>query len=232
MPSPTARGGYGDCIMPAEVVRRYKTMRHRRSDAPGVPELRPGRRQSAVVRPRPEMQPHIAAGLLFGQQSRRRHRLVRHLSGRRGAAAHVMGRLELVGRASPICAQWSKPHQPVWTAIETTHINNPSRRPTAQDVRSEVWMALIHGAERHLLLRARVEAELPRGRRVPLSRGGRGDHAPQCADPAAGTGAQQPDACRIAFGSTVPVAIATMVKQHAGDTYVFAVNMDELRRPG
>jgi hypothetical protein len=34
----------------------------------------------------------------------------------------------------------------VWCAIECTHINNPNVKPTPQQVRAEVWMALVGGA--------------------------------------------------------------------------------------
>lgn len=43
--------------------------------------------------------------------------------------------------------QWSNRHQAVWTDIETTTIAaNTSSGPTPAQTRSEVWLALIHGA--------------------------------------------------------------------------------------
>jgi hypothetical protein len=42
--------------------------------------------------------------------------------------------------------RWTNDRKGVWCCIETTRINNPDRGPTPQEVRSEVWMALIHGA--------------------------------------------------------------------------------------
>lgn len=42
---------------------------------------------------------------------------------------------------------WSSTPKPVWTWIETTKINGSSnRKPTPEEVKAEVWMAIIHGA--------------------------------------------------------------------------------------
>ena len=41
---------------------------------------------------------------------------------------------------------WSGGEKPVWSWIETTHINSHDSKPTPSQVKSEVWMALIHGA--------------------------------------------------------------------------------------
>jgi hypothetical protein len=41
--------------------------------------------------------------------------------------------------------RWSEDGKPVWCWIETTHINSTSR-PTPDQVKAEVWMAIIHGA--------------------------------------------------------------------------------------
>jgi hypothetical protein len=43
---------------------------------------------------------------------------------------------------------WSNHSKPVWCWIETTRISKQGeRKPTAQEVKSEVWMALIHGVK-------------------------------------------------------------------------------------
>ena len=36
--------------------------------------------------------------------------------------------------------------KPIWTAIECTHIDNATVKPTPQQVKSEIWMAVIFGA--------------------------------------------------------------------------------------
>lgn len=48
--------------------------------------------------------------------------------------------------------EWSNNKKPVWCWIETTNIrakstDNGDRKPTPAEVKSEVWMALVHGAK-------------------------------------------------------------------------------------
>ena len=58
----------------------------------------------------------------------------------------VAGRLEFVARGVERLAGWTHGQKPVWTCIECTHIGNPDAKATPQQVRAEVWMALIRGA--------------------------------------------------------------------------------------
>jgi len=58
----------------------------------------------------------------------------------------VKGKLEYVARGVVNLVKRATEGQSVWTAIETTALD-PPRRPTAAEVRAEVWMALIHGAK-------------------------------------------------------------------------------------
>ncbi len=57
----------------------------------------------------------------------------------------VKGKLEYVARGVTNLVKRATDRQSVWTAIETTALD-PNRRPTAAEVRAEVWMALTHGA--------------------------------------------------------------------------------------
>ena len=57
----------------------------------------------------------------------------------------VKGKLEYVARGVTNLVKRAFPGQSVWMALETTALD-PSRRPSAGEVRAEVWMALIHGA--------------------------------------------------------------------------------------
>ena len=60
--------------------------------------------------------------------------------------AEVAGKLEFVARGVERLVQWTRGEKTVWNCIECTHISNPQVRPTPQQVRAEVWMALIHGS--------------------------------------------------------------------------------------
>lgn len=42
--------------------------------------------------------------------------------------------------------KWSQGKKPVWNCIECTRINHPERKATPEQVRAQVWMALIHGS--------------------------------------------------------------------------------------
>jgi hypothetical protein len=58
----------------------------------------------------------------------------------------ISGKLEFVARGVERLRGWAGPGRPVWNCIECTHISNPPRKATPQQVRSEVWMSLIHGS--------------------------------------------------------------------------------------
>jgi hypothetical protein len=57
----------------------------------------------------------------------------------------VKGKLEYVAQGVANLVKRAKPGQRVWTAIETTALD-PARPVKPEELRAEVWMALIHGA--------------------------------------------------------------------------------------
>jgi len=58
----------------------------------------------------------------------------------------VAGNLWFVARGVERLRQWTEGQKPVWACIECTRIGETGRKPTPSEVRTEVWMALIHGA--------------------------------------------------------------------------------------
>jgi hypothetical protein len=60
--------------------------------------------------------------------------------------AHVKGRLEYVAEGVTNLVKRTVPGQSVWTTIETTALD-PARPIKQAEVRAEVWMALIRGAQ-------------------------------------------------------------------------------------
>ncbi len=58
----------------------------------------------------------------------------------------VAGKLEFVARGVGRLVGWAGPTRTVWNCIECTRISNPNTKPTPAQVRSEVWMSLIHGS--------------------------------------------------------------------------------------
>src|SRR5688572_5878776 len=60
----------------------------------------------------------------------------------------VEGQLWYVAKGINNLQEWSDHKKPAWCWIETTRIGEKAKRkPTPAEVRSEVWMALIHGAK-------------------------------------------------------------------------------------
>lgn len=56
------------------------------------------------------------------------------------------GWLWLVGRGLDRLHQWGRRRKVVWNALECTQISAPGHKATPGQVRSEVWMSLIHGS--------------------------------------------------------------------------------------
>jgi hypothetical protein len=61
--------------------------------------------------------------------------------------ADVKGKLEFVGRGVSRLRECTRGQKPIWACIETGHIDNADVRPTPQQVRTEVWMAIACGAD-------------------------------------------------------------------------------------
>jgi hypothetical protein len=218
--------GYGDCIMPEEVVRQYQEMRAMDPTRPVFLNF-----GQAVANPQ-----WFGRGRKCSKISPETY----YTAASRGAdivsfdvypaaeerQAHVMGRLELVGRGVANLARWSAPGRPVWSAIETTHINHPSRRPLPHEVRSEVWMALVNGASGIFYF---VHEWKPSFREDALFR------YPDTVQEIGRINAQIAALAPVLNSPTLagrvrveaPVEIATMVKRHGDAHYLFAVNMEK-----
>ena len=59
--------------------------------------------------------------------------------------SRIAGKLEYVPRGVDRLIQWGNGAVQTWNRIECTHIGNPDRKATPDQVRAEVWMSLIHG---------------------------------------------------------------------------------------
>jgi hypothetical protein len=142
------------------------------------------------------------------------------------ATPQVKGKLEYVARGVNNLIKRAADGQSVWMALETTALD-PARRPTAAEVRAEVWMALIHGATGifyfvhefkpsfrgdAIFRYPEIVAEVVRTNRLITSL------APVLKSPSI-SGA-------IAVSSPSP--IATLVKVFENTTYIFAVAMQKI----
>lgn len=220
---PNGRGGYGDCIAPEEVVRRYQDIRA--ADATRPVLLNFGQ---AVANPRwfgrGDKCGRIAPEAYYTPASRGADIVSFDIyPAAEERQTHVMGKLELVGQGVANLKRWAKPGQPVWSAIETTHINHPLRRPMPAEIRSEVWMALIHGASGIFYF---AHEWKPNFREDAVFR--YPDNVQEITRVNAQIKALAPVLNSPSLADRVrveaPVAIATLVKRHADADYVFAVN--------
>ena len=62
----------------------------------------------------------------------------------------VAGKLEYVAKGVQRLREWTRGEKTgektVWNCIECTRISNPDKKATPEQIRSEVWMSIIHGS--------------------------------------------------------------------------------------
>ena len=134
--------GYGPPILPEKIVRDYERMRAADPTRPVLLNLGQGVAWDnyigrGVRRNHPEDYPEYVEGCDIASFDIY-------------PAVHdkpeVAGKLEFVARGVERLVQWTRGEKTVWNCIECTHISNPQSKATPQQVRAEVWMALIHGS--------------------------------------------------------------------------------------
>ena len=139
----------------------------------------------------------------------------------------VTGKLEFVARGVDRLREWGKGQRIVWNCIECTRISNVNIKPTPAQVRSEVWMALIHGSKgliyfSHQFKPTFIEAGLLADEEMSKGVGEINrqirELAPVLNSPS------QPGAVRVT-SSDDKVPIDVMTKRTKNATYVFAVSM-------
>jgi hypothetical protein len=139
----------------------------------------------------------------------------------------IAGKLWYVPKGVDRLRRWTGGRKDVWCCIETTRIDNVDRKPTPEQVRSEVWMALIHGANgliyfahqfKPKFIEAGLLADEEMARVVAALNRQIHELAPVLNSPDVAGGAS-------VASSDERVPIDLMVKRHAGRTYLFAVAM-------
>lgn len=215
--------GYGPPILPEKVVEDYKKIRAADPSRPVLLNLGQGVAWDnwhgrGVRTNHPEDYPKYIEGcdiVSFDIYP------VTHSS------PEVAGKLEYVARGVERLVKWTAERQGVWNCIECAHISNPTQKPTPRQVRSEVWMALIHGSqgliyfvheweptfnEAALLADAEMlEAVTQINRRI-------GQLASVLNGPTMSEGIE-------VVSDRPEVPVAAMMKRYEGKTYVFAVAM-------
>ena len=144
--------------------------------------------------------------------------------------ATVHGNLEFVGQGVANLVEWSGGEKIVWNFIETTHINHPTVRPTASQIKTEVWMSIIHGSMGIMYF---VHEWEPSFREDGIFR------YPNVVQGVREINAQVASLAPVLNSPTVEegadveaaVPIARMVKEYDGSTYLFAVAMRNQAAP-
>lgn len=139
----------------------------------------------------------------------------------------IAGNLWYVPKGVERLRRWTDNKKPVWSCIETTRISNVHRKPTPAQVRTEVWMALIHGAKgliyfahefKPRFIEAGLLADAEMAREVTAINRQIHELAPTLNGPEAND--------RIQIRSSNPdVPIATLAKRGPNGLCVFAVAM-------
>lgn len=139
----------------------------------------------------------------------------------------VAGKLEFVGRGVERLRKWAGPDRTVWNCIEAARISNVETKPTADQVRSEVWMSIIHGSQGIIYFVHQFEPNF--------------SEASLLEDPELLAGVTRINAqvqelaqvlnspaleSRVSVRSENNLPVATMMKQYLGTNYLFAVGME------
>jgi len=123
-------------------------------------------------------------------------------------------------------AGWTGGRKPVWSCIECTHIGNPEACATPQQVRAEVWMALVRGARGLIYF---VHQFKPRFREAALL------DDPAMLEAVTGINRQIRELAPVLNGPNltdslitragIQGTVAAVLKRHEGVSYVFGVNL-------
>jgi hypothetical protein len=217
--------GYGPPVPPERIVASYRRIRQADPDRPVVLNLGQGVAWDGwhgrgVRTKHPEDYPEYVKGCDIASFD---------IYPASHEKPEVVGKLWYVPQGVDRLRRWTEGRKDVWCCIETTRIDNVDRKPTPQQVRSEVWMALIHGAGgiiyfahqfKPTFIEAGLLADEEMARAVAAINRQIVDLAPVLNGPDVAGGAS-------VTSSEERVPIDFVVKRHAGRTYLFAVAMRE-----
>jgi hypothetical protein len=215
--------GYGSPVTPEKIIRDYERIRAADPTRPVLLNLGQGVAWDnyigrGVRRNHPEDYPHYVKGCDIASFD---IYPVVHDN------AAIAGKLEFVANGVKRLREWAGSEKIVWNCIECTHISNPKRKATPQQVRAEVWMSLIQGSRGIIYF---VHQFKPTFREAALL-----DDA-DMVRAVTEINRQIQDLAPVLNSATITnavtvgsspkeVPVATMIKRHAGSTYLFAVTL-------
>jgi hypothetical protein len=139
----------------------------------------------------------------------------------------VAGNLWYQARGIRRLLEWTGGEKTVWNCMECTRISNPGVKPTPDQVRSEVWMSIIHGS-RGLIwfvhqFKPSFNAKALLDDPEMLAAVTKINNNVRELAPVINSASPSNSAKVASSNENVPVHI--MTKQHDGATYIFAVSM-------
>lgn len=213
-------GLYGTCISAAEVKRRSQAMKARDPTRPVMINFGQG-----VANPYWRGRgPCTGDQKYYDMASEGADILSFDIYPVGSKTAQIKDKLEYVAIGVENLTKRASRGQSVWAILETTALN-PPHRPTPNQVRSEVWMALIHGAKGIVYF---VHEFAPNFREDAIFR--YPDTAKAVSDineqiRSLAPALNSPDVIgRVTTTSNVP--IATLVKMYGNSLYIFAIAME------
>ncbi|MBN2582040.1 MAG: hypothetical protein JXL80_03160 [Planctomycetes bacterium] len=146
----------------------------------------------------------------------------------------VKGKLEYVARGIDRLMTWTEGRKPVYSAIECTRIGNAEVKPTPEQTKTEVWMAIVHGARGilyfcHQFAPTRISAGLLADEEMCKMVAEVNRQITQLAPVLNSPTAK--DAATVA-SSNADVPIDILVKRQGDDVYIFAVAMRDAAAKG
>jgi len=135
-------GGYGPPILPEKIVADYKKIRETDPTRPVLLNLGQGVAWDnyigrGVRRNKPEDYPEYLKGCDIASFD---------IYPAVHDHADIVGKLWKVSEGVERLRKWGDGKKIVWNCIEASRIDNEKVKPTAAQIRSEVWMSLIHGS--------------------------------------------------------------------------------------
>ncbi len=215
--------GYGPPILPDVIVRDYRRIRTADPSRPVLLNLGQGVAWDGYIgrgvrRNHPEDYPGYVGGCDIASFD---------IYPAVHDAPEIAGRLEFVARGVERLVGWAGVERQVWSCIECTRIGNPNRKATPTEVRSEVWMALIRGAQGLIYFVHQFKPEFREAALLDdpemLSAVTAINHeirdlAPILNQPTVTNGVQ-------ATSSRQDAPIAVLEKRRGGETHLFAVSL-------
>ena len=218
-----AGSGYGPPILPSAIVAAYERIRQRDSSRPVLLNLGQG----------------VAFDQYIGRGVRRNHSedYPEYIKGCDIVSfdiypvvhqnKEVAGKLEFVPKGVERLRRWSNDEKPVWNCIECSRISNTRVKPTPEQIRTEVWMSLIHGSRGLIYFVHQFEPGFKEASLLddPELLRGVTEINQQIHDLAPVLNSQTVNAAIRIDSSDPKVPIAAICKHYDGDLYVFAVSM-------